>query len=154
LAFATDTLAGRQVAERMAAAAKAELKECSAPIDIATAYGPAYNPGAGIVLWAPVNTSPAGMALPLGADALGERGKPAEAVGREAAARLSQALSSSASVDEYLSDQLVPYLGLVPGSRMQVAQRSGHLLSNIEVAQRFLPVRFKWDGPVVAVEVK
>lgn len=148
LAFAADTLAERQVAERIASAAAAELQEWGCPVDIATAYGPARNPGAGIALWATVNRYAAGTPLSLGADALGERGKPAEAVGREAAQRLNHSLRSGAPVDEHLADQLAPYLGLIPCSRMRVSQPSGHLLSNIDMTELFLPVQFHRKGEV------
>ncbi len=143
IAFAADALAERQVAERMAAAAKEELGNWHCPVHIDAAYGPAHNPGAGITLWAEVNRSPSGTPLSLGADALGERGKPAETVGREAAQRLNQALRSGAPADEHLADQLAPYLGLIPGSRIRVDRPGGHLLSNIAMTELFLPVRFE-----------
>lgn len=151
IAFAADALAERQVAERMAAAAKEELGDWHCPVHIDAAYGPAHNPGAGIALWAEVSRSPAGTPLSLGADALGERGKPAETVGREAAQRLNQALRSGAPADEHLADQLAPYLGLIPGSRMRVGRPSGHLLSNIAMTELFLPVRFERKGEVFEV---
>ncbi len=146
LAFAADTLAERQVAERMAIAAASELKEWDCPVDITTAYGKARNPGAGIALWAIVNHSASGQPLSLGADALGERGKPAEAVGREAAQELGHALRRGDPADEHLADQLAPYMALIPGSRMKASRPSGHLLSNMAMTELFLPVRFDRKG--------
>ncbi|MCB9264533.1 MAG: RNA 3'-terminal phosphate cyclase [Lewinellaceae bacterium] len=143
IAFAAEILAQRQVAERMAAAAAAELQEWQCPVNITSVYGPAHNPGAGITLWAEVQASPSGSPLCLGTDALGERGKPAEAVGREAARRLHHALHSGGPVDEHLADQLVPYLALLPGSRLKMGHPSSHLLTNIDITELFLPVRFE-----------
>ena len=143
IAFAADALAVRQVAERIADAACAELQIWNCPVDISTAYGPAHNPGAGITLRATVNCSGAGIPLSLGADALGERGKPAETVGSEAAQQLNRALRSGDPVDPHLADQLAPYLALIPGSRMKVSHPTGHLLSNMAMAEYFLPVRFE-----------
>lgn len=152
LAFAADTLAGRQVAERMASSAQIALREWNCPVDIETAYGPAYDPGAGIVLWAETGISADGSPLRLGADALGERGKPAETVGREAARQLRNTLRANTPVDEHLADQLAPFLGLLPGSRIRVGRPSGHLLSNMAMTELFLPVRFARNGQIFEVE--
>ena len=148
IAFAADILAGRQVAERMADAARAELQIWNCPVDISTAYGPAYNTGAGIILRAVVNHSSAGIPLSIGADTLGTRGKPAETVGSEAAQQLNRALHSGDPVDPHLADQLAPYLGLIPGSRMKVSHPTGHLLSNIAMTERFLPICFESKGTI------
>ena len=147
IAFASDSLAERRVAERMAEAARKELKDGGGQVQISTDYDPAYNPGAGIVLWAKGHQSR------LGADALGERGKPAETVGREAAQRLNRALASGAPVDEHMADQLIPYLALRPGSRMCFPSPTGHLESNIEMTEQFLPVRFESAGNAVQVQL-
>ncbi len=151
IAFAAEALAEREVGERMARAAEEELGKWKCPINISTAYGPARNPGAGITLWARFNAPASALPRQLGAEGLGERGKPAEKVGREAAKRLNRALRSGDPVDEHLADQLVPYLGLIPGSRMRVSQPSGHLLSNIGITERFLPVRFERKGNLFEV---
>lgn len=136
------------VANRQATAAKAALQrkglervsvvEESYPADKDTHLGP----GSGIVLWA---TSQTGARL--GADSLGERGKPAEAVGTKAAEDLLSALSTGMAFDVYMSDMLVPYLGLAAGtSRIGVAQVSSHLLTNVWVAQRILGCRAEVQG--------
>lgn len=143
VAFAAEQLRERNVAERMAEGARAWLAAWDHPVAIDIRYGPAYNAGAGICLWADLAGDPPGR---LGADALGERGKPAETVGREAAERLNHALGSDAPVDEYLADQLVPFLALAPGSRLRAPRASGHFLSNIDITRRFLPVDFRAEG--------
>ncbi len=136
------------VATRQAAAAKAVLRrkgmeivsviEESYPADKDAHLGP----GSGIVLWA---TSETGARL--GADSLGEKGKPAEAVGTEAAEQLLSSLSTGMAFDAHLSDMLVPYLGLASGmSKIGVAQVSSHLLTNIWVAERILGCRAEVQG--------
>jgi len=72
--------------------------------------------------------------------ALGEKGKPAEQVGDEAADGLLGYLRSSATVDRYLADQLLLPLALIPGHSRYTAERvTDHLLTNAEVIRAFLP---------------
>jgi RNA 3'-terminal phosphate cyclase (ATP) len=77
----------------------------------------------------------------IGADALGERGKRAEAVGVEAAKRLIEELSTGCCVDRHLADSLIPYLGLA-GGEMTVSEITEHTRTNIMVAEMFLKQRF------------
>ncbi len=63
--------------------------------------------------------------------ALGERGKPAEKVGVEAASNLSLFIDTGACVEEHLADQLVPYMAIAKGaSVMSVSKITRHLLTN------------------------
>lgn len=141
-----------RVAERQAEAARAALQHLGCPIHIETEYGETRSPGSGITLCAVLeNRRSSDFPIRMGAGALGERGKPAEDVGREAARRLIDNIATKTPVDEHLSDQLIPFMALLPGSRMQVAHLSPHLLSNIYVVEQFLPVKFKTDQHIVKV---
>ncbi len=101
-------------------------------------------PGSGIVLWA---ESTGGLRI--GADALGGRGKPAEAVGAEAANNLVQALATGNTVDSHLADMLVPYMALADGeSIMKVTEITSHLTTNMWVAQRILGIEAEIQGKV------
>lgn len=82
----------------------------------------------------------------LGASALGERGKPSEAVGAEAGARLRAAMESGACLDRHMADQILPYLALADGeSCVRVEEVTGHCRTNIWVIEQFLPVHFEVD---------
>ncbi len=82
----------------------------------------------------------------LGASALGERGKPAEKVGREAAQLLRRTMESGACLDEHMADQILPYLALAKGaSCVRVAGVTDHCRTNIWVIEQFLAVRFEVD---------
>jgi RNA 3'-terminal phosphate cyclase (ATP) len=83
--------------------------------------------GSGITLWSENK----------GASCLGERGLPAEKVGRRAAIELIDELGSKASVDVHLADQLIPYLALAGGS-YSVREVSLHAKTNIWTAGHFL----------------
>jgi RNA 3'-phosphate cyclase len=74
----------------------------------------------------------------LGCDALGKRGKPAEAVGREAAGRLVETIRSGANLDSNLADMIIPLLSLAPGpSRVRVPMVSSHLETGLSLARQF-----------------
>ncbi|NLK26383.1 MAG: RNA 3'-phosphate cyclase [Euryarchaeota archaeon] len=77
----------------------------------------------------------------LGADALGEKGVPAERVGIYAAERLRAELEDGGTLDVHAADQLLPYLALASGpSAFRVRELSSHLLTQIELVPQFLPV--------------
>jgi RNA 3'-terminal phosphate cyclase (ATP) len=83
--------------------------------------------GSGITIWSGYK----------GASALGERGLPAETVGKKAAEELLTELRSGAAVDVHLSDQLIPYLALAGGSYTS-REISRHTRTNIWTARHFL----------------
>jgi RNA 3'-terminal phosphate cyclase (ATP) len=81
----------------------------------------------------------------LGGSALGERGKPAEEVGAEAAEGLVSAVDSGADVDEYVADQLVPYVALAGGS-YDAPRVTSHLETNVEITSEFADVSLEGTG--------
>ena len=113
----------RHVAERQAKSAAALLRERLGveprirvevpPPD----RDPHLGPGSGIVVWALYENSI------LGADALGEKGKPAEKVGREAAVKLIEDVETGAAVDRYASDMLPVYMALAGGVSVYTGAR-------------------------------
>ncbi len=99
-------------------------------------------PGSGIVIWAESS-----QGARLGADSLGERGKPAEDVGSECAHQLLGELSTGSAVDSHLCDMLVPYMALADGlSTIGITKVTSHLQTNIWAAQRILDVEVSLDG--------
>ncbi len=92
-----------------------------------------------------------------GYSALGERGKPAEQVGAEAAAQFLKFLDSGAAVDERLADQLLIYLAIADGtSEFTTPEITQHLHTNAWVIKQFLPVEVEFgkgpsDAPLVRV---
>jgi RNA 3'-terminal phosphate cyclase (ATP) len=95
-------------------------------------------PGSGIALRALTTKN----AL-IGADALGERGKPAEKVGFEAADKLLISLKKKSAVDSNLSDMLIPYMAVADGkSVILTSELSLHAKTNIAVTEKFLETKF------------
>lgn len=86
-----------------------------------------------------------------GFTALGERGRPPEEVGREAAEAMARFMESGGALDEHLADQLLLPAALLaagklgpatPGTtRFTTSRLTGHLRTHARVAERFLPVR-------------
>lgn len=99
------------------------------------------DPGCGILLVAE------GEGCIMGSDCLGERGKPAEVVGKEAADSLLRQLETQASVDKHLGDQLVVYMALARGrSKIRVSELTLHAATCVEVVRRLLGVTIRVEG--------
>ncbi|MGC8608036.1 MAG: RNA 3'-terminal phosphate cyclase [Vulcanisaeta sp.] len=136
------------VAHRQASSVREYLVKAGVkvPIDIAVetyeqGRDPHLGPGSGIVLWA---VSSKGLIK--GADALGERGKPAEVVGEEAAKGLLENLRSGMALDEYMGDMVIPYMSLAGNSVVGVSKITLHALTNIYIVERILGVKFEVGG--------
>ncbi len=136
------------VAHRQANSAREYLVKAGVkvPIDITVetyeqGRDPHLGPGSGVVLWA---VSSKGLIK--GADALGERGKPAEVVGEEAAKVLLENLRSGMALDEYMGDMVVPYMALAGGGMVGVSRITLHALTNIYIVERMLGVKFEVSG--------
>ena len=132
---ASDALRQRRVAERQREGAMACLKKAGVPCEIEVEYRPTASPGSGIDLWALAKNTV------LGANALGARGKRAEDVGEEAATALLRQLGSGAALDEWMGDQILPFLAVARGeSTISTARITDHLRTNLWVINHFLPI--------------
>lgn len=116
------------VAERQA---KAASEQIDLPVEIETKKEESNCPGSSITLWL-VRSD-----LAVGASSLGEKGKPAEKVGKECAKRFKKQMESGYGVDEKMGDQLVPYLALY-GGEIWVNRVSNHLKTNLWVINNFI----------------
>jgi RNA 3'-terminal phosphate cyclase len=78
---------------------------------------------------------------------LGARGKPAEAVANEAVDQALAYRDADAPVDEHSADQLILPLAFAEGvSEYRVSRVTKHLLTNIDVVQKFVPRRIEIEG--------
>ncbi len=134
----------RHVVRRMASAASELLMErgIRASIEEEWSRNEHLGPGAGIVLW--TEGEPV-----IGADDLGERGKPSERVGRNAAVKLLSELDTGMAFDRHSGDMIIPYLAMASGrSKIGISELTLHAESNIWLVEKFLPVRFRVEGGV------
>lgn len=86
----------------------------------------------------------------------GERGVTAETIGKDVAHAALRYLQSTAAVDEYLADQLVLPMALAGAGSLTAVAASSHLLTNLSVIEKFLPVAFDVEtvGPGAPVLVR
>ncbi|MGC9310400.1 MAG: RNA 3'-terminal phosphate cyclase [Candidatus Aenigmatarchaeota archaeon] len=147
LSIASDSLKSARVAERQKSAAEEALSGPGITIKIDCNYVPSSCPGTAVELWTRPSVS--------GSNALGEIGKKAEAVGREAALSLKQYVESKAAVDYRLADQLIPFMALAKGSSsFTVRELSMHARTNIWVTEQFLDREFMVEEKEGLVEIK
>ena len=79
----------------------------------------------------------------IGADAIGELHKTAEAVGKEAAQKLITELAEKPTVDVNLADMLTPYMALATGkSAFLVRTITEHIETNIWLIEKMLGTKF------------
>lgn len=134
----------RHIAERQSHAALTLLKEELGPsvaMEVAIQEVKALGQGSFIFLKAEYEQVVAGFS------ALGERGKPAERVGAEAALELVAHHRTGSPVDPHLADQLVLYLAQAGGSSVFATSRlSSHLITNLMVTACFLEMESQVDG--------
>lgn len=110
-------------------------------VDFRVIEVPSYGQGTFVFLKGEYENSFAGFS------ALGERGKPAETVGREAAEQFIAFHNSSACLDPYLADQMVLYLSLAKeDSSFTTSRITQHLITNLLVIEKFLNIRYEIQG--------
>jgi len=137
ISVASTFLQRGRVAERQARSAEQFLKSKGFKPMIKDMYVKTDCPGSGIVLWATDGN------IMLGSDAIGERGKRAEDVGRGAAHSLLNTINSGSTVDEKISDQLLIFMALAKGPSKIIAPRlTEHAETNMWLIKKFLDVEF------------
>ncbi|MEM0017050.1 MAG: RNA 3'-terminal phosphate cyclase [Candidatus Korarchaeum sp.] len=132
----------KSVVERISNSATEVLREEGFEVEIEDDWSENAHlgPGAGIVLW--TDSSPR-----IGADELGEKGKPSEVIGRNAALKLISEVKTGMAFDNHTGDMIIPYLAIARGlSRIGLSKLTRHAESNIWLVERFLPVKFRIDG--------
>lgn len=137
------------IAERQAQSAEKILRKHlgNINIDINVIYSGSevdsvLSPGTFIVLFAETDKG-----VIIGSDALGEKGKPAEKVGEEAALKLINDIKSGATVDVHMGDQLIPWMALANGtSKIKVSSFSLHAYTCIYITKQILGGEFKIQG--------
>jgi RNA 3'-terminal phosphate cyclase (ATP) len=127
-------LAEREVSERMARVCEQRLAEAGLPCRIERVCDTAaLHAGASLAVWAESATG-----CVLGADRAGALRRSSEAIGRFVAATLLEDLSTGATVDRHVADQLVLFAALAAGTSRYLAPRqTEHLDSNLWLAAQF-----------------
>jgi len=109
-------------------------------VDVSTER--ALCPGSAVTLWSSTDTG-----CRLGSSALGERGKAAEEVGREAGEEMRHYLEGRFPLDPYMLDQILPYAAMAKGrSVLRAAKLTKHAVTNIYVIGKFLNAEVDVEG--------
>ena len=87
----------------------------------------------------------------IGDDALGEKSKKSEDIGKECAEKITSLLKMD-GVDKYAADQLLIYLALAGKGKILASEITDHVRTNIEVIQQFLPVKFTIAHTLISCE--
>lgn len=129
--LASESLSDADVAERQAEACVAELEADGATVRERTVgYAETASPGSVCTARADYEGSVAGF------DALGEKGKPAEEVGQEAASDALGFEKHDAAVDDHLADQLLVVLALA-GGELTVPRVTAHVETSLSLLATF-----------------
>jgi RNA 3'-terminal phosphate cyclase (ATP) len=123
----------RDVVKRQCGAAREALETRGVEVEATEAREEEANsPGSSVLVY---RTEPDRCYF--GGDAIGERGLPAESVGRAAARIFLATLDSGASVDPHLADMLVPLMAFSKRARLLTDRETPHLTTNLAVAKAF-----------------
>lgn len=131
------------VGDRQMKASQKFLKAANLDAEMRVKEVPASGKGSIVFLTAEFENVRAGFST------LGEKGLPAEKVAESAVNELKSFLGKTVCLDHYLADQLIPYVALC-GARveMNVSRITNHLLTNLWVVKKFLPIRYELKGPL------
>lgn len=129
------------IAQRQLKSASALLSSCPAPFETEVREAPSPVTGTSVLIVGEFENARAGFS------ALGERGKRAETVGIDAALAFLKHMEKKGAFDPHLADQTLIYAAIAKGGSFFTASEiTSHLLTNIHVIEKFLPVKFTVTG--------
>ncbi|MFX1500778.1 MAG: RNA 3'-terminal phosphate cyclase [Promethearchaeota archaeon] len=131
----TNQLRRNNIGERIKLSVINQLKkflDCDIKIDIF--FVESLSSGVGLSLWTHSDTG----AIISSGTILGERSITSEKLGKIAANELLKYIKNAIPVDNFLSDQLIPFMGfLKKPSRMKVLELTNHTKTNLELIKLF-----------------
>jgi len=132
----------RSVAERQLKSAKDYLLNQGINLkDFEIGVEDSISPGSSILIYSVAAQGPF-----VGGDAIGEKGKPSEGVGKEAAKLFSEEYLSNAPIDRCIGDMLVIFLPFAKGeSKFKVSKVTKHLSTNLHIASIFTKCQYTID---------
>ncbi|MFX0023422.1 MAG: RNA 3'-terminal phosphate cyclase [Candidatus Hermodarchaeota archaeon] len=132
----TNHLINKKVCERIKEYATQRIrKKLPINVEIKYTYVESFSPGVGLSLWA---NSEKGALISSGT-ILGERNITSENLGILAADKIIKYIKNKIPVDNYLSDQLIPFMGFIEEpSRIKVLEITKHTKTNLELVKLFL----------------
>lgn len=133
----------QSVSDRMAEAAKRALSAAEYQASFQVVYDEsALQAGAGLAAFADLSSG-----ARIGSDRAGALGRRSENIGKYVARQLLEDLKTGATLDRYVSDQIIPFAALAHGeSRFRIPRLSEHIQSNAWLSHEFLGAEVKIEG--------
>ncbi len=146
ISYVSKGLKKRNVLERILKTAKEKIANKFSNVKITTSaeYVDTVCDGCGITLVVDCDDGIVGTSV------VGEIKKSSEQLVEEAVDCLFEDLKTDA-LDRYTSDQVIPYLGIL-GGRVKVSKVTEHVVSNIQVVEKFLPIKFEVQQNYISVK--
>lgn len=142
----------KSVAERQARSAMKMLRDAGIDIGNVEIYAEnSISPGTSVLVY---STKPETFYF-IGGDSIGEKGVPAEEIGRRAAAAYLEEVN--VAVDRHLADMVIPLAAIAPGrSRLLTSELTGHLSTNLHIAKKFTGSEYSVErvGYGVIIEIE
>jgi RNA 3'-terminal phosphate cyclase (ATP) len=124
----------RSVAERQADSALRILKEKGLKPEVYVKEEDAISPGTSILVYTVSDKN----VFSIGGDCIGEKGVPAEVIGKRAAHNFLIDYLSPAVIDRHLVDMVIPLISLVEGRSVIVtSELTGHITTNLYISKLF-----------------
>jgi len=142
ISLATKDLQKANVAERQSNSAKKILKDYD--VKIKNFYVDSLSTGSALLLYAEFENTIIAW------DSIGERGKPSERIGEEAAKGLIQQLNSEATLDDYMQDQILIFMALAGQCSFKYNNLTDHTKTNMWLIEKFLPVKFEINNNIIS----
>jgi len=138
---ATNHLKSANVGERIKKSIINQLKQVvDIEVNVSYGYVDSISPGVGLSLWAQSDT---GAIISTGT-ILGEKKLTSEQLGKRAAKELIKYLRNDIPVDNYLSDQIIPFMAFVKeSSRIKVLEITNHTRTNLDLVKLFTNRNYK-----------
>jgi RNA 3'-terminal phosphate cyclase (ATP) len=132
----------QSVSDRMAEAAKRAFSAAEYQASFRLVYDEsALQAGAGLAAFADLSCG-----ARIGSDRAGALGRRSENIGKYVARQLLEDLKTGATLDRYVSDQIIPFAALADGeSRFRIPRISEHIQSNAWLSREFLGAEVKCD---------
>ncbi len=145
----------KEVGDRIKNAVVGSLRQYTVPVNVRVEYAKAESIGGEALVWGIFSRDGKvdyDNPVILAGDALIEKGKSSEEIGKEAAEELKKQIDAHAAVDRHLADQLIQFMALLPESKMKAGEVSKHAETNMYVVEKFLDVGFTVKGNIISVE--
>lgn len=143
----------RSVAERQADSALQTLKDKGLKSEVYVKEEDAISPGTSILVY----TVSSRNVFSIGGDCVGEKGVPAEVIGKRAVHNFLADYLSPAVIDRHLADMVMPLISLVEGrSVMITGELTGHITTNLYISKLFTGCDYsvKTIGKGVMIEME